>query len=68
MNWKKIFAFMVTLAKIISFISLCLSVYIKVKALIGTSKPKENTDNNDDDDDNDENDNPNVPEDRPVQE
>lgn len=67
MNWKKIFAFMVTLAKIISFISLCLSVYIKVKALIGTSKPKENTDN-DDDDDNDENDNPNEPVDRPVQE
>ena len=68
MNWKKIFAFMVTLAKIISFISLCLSVYIKVKALIGTSKPKENTED-DDDDDNDENDNDeNEPVDRPVQE
>lgn len=67
MNWKKIFAFMVTLAKIISFISLCLSVYIKVKALIGTSKPKENTDDDDDDDENDNDENAKVQE-EPVQE
>lgn len=68
MNWKKIFAFMVTLAKIISFISLCLSVYIKVKALIGTSKPKENTEDDDDNDENDNDNDENEPVDRPVQE
>ena len=38
MDWKKFFTHMVTVAKIISFISLCLSVYIKVKTLIGTTK------------------------------
>jgi len=50
MNWKKIFSYMVTIAKIVSFISLCLSVYIKVKTLIGTTKSKENTDEEVDDD------------------
>lgn len=62
MNWKKIFSYMVTIAKIISFISLCLSVYIKVRALVGTKKPKENTDVDDDNDNNDD-DSPVEPED-----
>ena len=35
---------MVSVAKIVSFISLCLSVYIKVKTLIGTTKSKGNED------------------------
>lgn len=59
---------MVTLAKIISFISLCLSVYIKVKALIGTSKPKENTEDDDDNDEKEYDKDDSAPVDRPVQE
>lgn len=43
MDWKKIFNYMTIIAKIVSFVSLVLSVYIKVKTLIGTTKKKEET-------------------------
>ena len=41
LDFKKIGSYMTTLAKIISFISLALSVVIKVKMLVASSAPKD---------------------------
>ena len=51
MNWKKLFEFLTGLAKIISFISLALSLYMKITALIGTTKKKDEDDDGDGDGD-----------------
>lgn len=47
MDWKKLFAFLTGVAKIISFISLALSLYMKITALIGTTKQKKDEDEDD---------------------
>ena len=48
-DYKQIFSYMTTIAKIISFISLVLSVVVKIKMLVASSNIKNEDDKKDDD-------------------